>query len=54
MKLFLAILMGIVAIIFLFLAGFAEVVAVAFVYVLLAVLSMLLSFCIYFGNMRLQ
>lgn len=54
MKLFLAILMGVIAIIFLFFAGFADKVAMAFTYVLLAALSMFVSFYFYFGNMKLQ
>jgi len=35
---------------FLFLAGFAEMVAVAFTYVLFALLSIILAFYFYFNN----
>ena len=53
-RLFLSILMGIIAVMFLYFAGFAENVATAFVFVLLATGSMLLSFYFYFGNIELK
>lgn len=47
-RLYLTILMIVIAVVLLFFAGFADVVAVAFVYVLLAALSVLCASFIYF------
>ena len=50
MRTFLIIFCVLLAIVFLFLSAFAERVAVAFVYVLLAMLSMMSFFHVYFNN----
>lgn len=54
MKTFLTILMGIISLMFLFFAGGAEKVAVAYVFFLLAVFSVLCASFIHFGNMELK